>query len=390
MSAPRRGFEEHEFLTRLQKAQMAMAKADLDALLLTTHPDIFYFTGFLTRFWESPTRPWYLVVPQSGAPVAVIPSIGAPLMQKTWIEDIRTWQAPDLQDDGVTLLAQTLNAIVGPKGRVGVPDGIETHLRMPLADFNRLKSFAAMPSFSSDQEIMRALRMVKSEAEIAKIAHACAIAGRAFSRVKEIAAIGEPLDRIFRRFQMICLEEGADWVSYLAGGAGAFGYLDVISPAPSTPLQQGDILMLDTGLVWDGYFCDYDRNFALGAPMLFASDVHRRLIDATNAGFEAIKPGRRACDIFHAMDRVLTNGRGKMENGRLGHGLGITLTEWPSLIPSDQTILQAGMVLTLEPSLATKDGSMMVHEENIVVTDQGARYLSQPAHHELPILESDT
>ena len=71
---------------------------------------------------------------------------------------------------------------------------------------------------------------------------------------------------MFRRFQVLCLEAGADWVPYLAGGADTEGYDDVISPAKEAPLKRGDLLMLDTGLVWDGYFCDYDRNWSIGAP----------------------------------------------------------------------------------------------------------------------------
>ena len=105
-----RGFPEAEFRARTARAQAAMAVADLSALLLTTEADLRYFSGFLTRFWESPTRPWFLVVPAQGDPVAVIPSIGAALMADTWIREISTWRSPDYEDDGVTLLARTLTA----------------------------------------------------------------------------------------------------------------------------------------------------------------------------------------------------------------------------------------------------------------------------------------
>lgn len=377
-STPRRGFGEDEFRARVAKAQSLMGQAGIDALLLTTHPDIFYFTGFLTRFWESPTRPWFVVVPQSGDPVAVIPAIGQPLMATTWVRDIRTWPAPVPDDDGVTLLADTLRELIGT-GRVGIPDGHESHVRMPLADFERLKSVFSDITIVGDGGVVRALRLIKSQAEIEKISQACAIAGRAFSRLSEIARVGVPIDAVFRQFQMLCLEEGADWVPYLAGGAGAEGYRDVISPASSRPLDDGDVLMLDTGLVCDGYFCDFDRNFAIGRPSDAAMDAGAKLNEATAAGFEAARPGVRASDLFAAMDTVLTGGAALADNGRLGHGLGIQLTEWPSLIPSDDTVLQAGMVLTLEPGIATRDGAMLVHEENIVVTESGARYLSDPA-----------
>jgi len=378
-------FVPSEFEARLEKAQAKMADAGLDALLVTTHPDVFYFTGFLTRFWESPTRPWFVILPQSGKPVAVIPGIGAALMAKTWVKDIRTWTSPNLKDDGVSLLADTLQEIIGT-GKVGIPNGHETHLRMPIAEFEKLKSTASGITILGDCGIVRALRMVKSTAEIAKIKTACDIAGRAFSRVGEIAKPGTTRAEVFRQFQMLCLDEGADWVPYLAGGSGPHGYDDVISPADETPLNKGDILMLDTGLVHQGYFCDYDRNFAIGEISNENASAHAKLIDATQAGFEAIKPGRTASDLFHAMDKVLTGGAGRNDNGRLGHGLGINLTEWPSLIPDDHTVLEAGMVLTLEPGIETMAPNMLVHEENVVVTENGAEHLSTPYPHEMIIL----
>lgn len=376
-----RGFAASEFAGRTARAQALMAQDDIAALLLTTEAQVRYFTGFLTRFWESPTRPWFVVVPASGKPIAVIPAIGSALMAQTWISDIRTWSSPDLTDDGTGLLIETLHEVAAG-GRIAVPDGHETHVRMPLADFRRL---SAACNLTSDKGIVRRLRMVKSEAEIAKVAAACAIAGRAFARVPEIAAEGVALDTVFRQFQMLCLQEGADWVPYLAGGAGQGGYGDVISPATAAPLARGDVLMLDTGLVHDGYFCDFDRNWSVGPPSRATQDAHARLCDATEAAYTAARPGVTAADLFHAMDRVLSQGSGPTDGGRLGHGVGMSLTEWPSLIPSDHTVIEAGMILTLEPGLAIGD-RIMVHEENIVITQDGARYLSPHDPARIPVL----
>jgi len=374
-----RGFDPSEFQNRLDRAQSLMAGAGLDALVLTTETDVRYFTGFLTRFWESPTRPWFLVVPQTGMPVAVIPSIGAALMRKTWITDIRTWSAPDLTDDGVTLLADTIRQVVGAGARIGVPDGHGTHLRMPLQDYQRVQDLLPQATFTSDQRIIETLRRIKSGAELAKIERACTIAGRAFDRVGEIAGAGVPLDRVFRDFQSLCLAEGADWVPYLAGGTGPLGYDDVISPAAPEPLQQGRVLMLDTGLVWDGYFCDFDRNYAIGPVSDEVHSAYAKLIEATQAGQEAAVIGATATDIYHAMDRVLTGGLGGGDAGRLGHGLGMQLTEWPSFIATDPTEIVAGMVITLEPGITMSDGSVLVHEDDFVITEQGARQLTPRA-----------
>ena len=376
---PERGFDVEEFKSRVARAQARMAELGFDGLLVMTEPEIYYFTGFLTRFWQSPTRPWFVFVPASGAPVAVIPQIGVPLMAETWITDIRTWASPDLQDDGVSLLVATLAEFTVADGRIATPMGHETHLRMPLSDLPRLQKLLSPREIVPDVGLVRSLRMVKSEAEVAKIQTACRIAGRAFERLPNVATPGMPLADVFRRFQMLCLEESADWVGYLAGGAGQGGYADVIRPASDQPLSDGDVLMLDTGVVWDGYYCDFDRNFAVGAVSPETEAAHARLIEATAAGFEAARPGVRASDVFAAMDDVLTGGAAPDGGGRLGHGLGMQLTEWPSLMPGDDTILEAGMVLTLEPWVDTGAGRMLVHEENILVTAAGAEWLTRPS-----------
>jgi len=379
-------FDTSEYRTRLHAAQTEMARTGLAALLLTTEPDIRYFTGFLTRFWESPTRPWFLLVPASGDPVAVIPSIGAHLMGQSWISDIRTWAAPNYDDDGVSLLAEACAEFAAPASKIGVPSGLETHLRMPLASWQQLCASLPNHHFTQDSGIMQRLRAVKSEAEIEAIRATCAIATRAFSRVPEIAGAGVPLSDVFRRFQILCLEEGADWVAYLAGGAGQGGYGDVISPASDQPLARGDVMMLDTGLVRNGYFCDFDRNFSIGPPRPGTQTAHAILIEATQAGFEAARIGATPADLFHTMDRVLTGGQSGAEAGRFGHGLGMQLTEGVSLIPDDHTELQAGMVLTLEPSITLSQGQIMVHEENIVIRESGAEWLSQPAKAEMIVI----
>ncbi|MCR9125038.1 MAG: Xaa-Pro peptidase family protein [Rhodobacteraceae bacterium] len=384
--SPARGFPRSEYRDRTARAQAMMAEAGLDALLLTTEPEVRYFTGFLTRFWESPTRPWFVIVPAQGDPVAVIPSIGAALMGQTWVQDIRCWRAPDYTDDGIGLLAAALCEFSGLNGAIGVPSGLETHVRMPLDSWNRLPALLGGRRLTGDAGITRNLRMVKSAAEIERIADSCGVADRAFARVGEIAAPGVPLSTVFRRFQMLCLDEGADAVPYLAGAAAQGGYSDVISPASDRALAPGDVLMLDTGLMRDGYFCDFDRNFAVAHVAQDVAKAHARLIDATQAAFDIARPGALASDLFHAMDRIVTGGAGGSDAGRLGHGLGMQLTEPPSLIPQDMTVLQPGMVLTLEPGIDLGQGRILVHEENVVIEAEGARWLSQPRGREMEIV----
>ncbi|MDX1688730.1 MAG: Xaa-Pro peptidase family protein [Candidatus Promineifilaceae bacterium] len=387
-SLPPRGFAAGEFERRLYRAQRLISDEGIGALLLTTEPDVRYFSGFLTQFWQSPTRPWFLVVPWQGKPIAVIPEIGAAAMAGTWIDDVRTWPAPSPLDDGVSLLAQTLTEVAGATGRVALPLGPETHLRMPLTDFGALRRRCPGAEFVDATSIVRALRLIKSEAEIEKIAHICDLVSEAFVALPDLIAVGDTERDVFRAFKIDVLRRGADDVPYLVGGAGQGGYEEIISPPSGRRLQTGDLLMLDTGSVFDGYFCDFDRNYAAGRPSDAVRRTYDRLYSATEAGLRAARPGATCADLFAALRQALgEDDSSGSSTGRLGHGLGMQLTEWPSLMPADRTVLRPGMVITLEPAITMASGRMMVHEEDVVIREDGAQLLTRRAPPDLPVIE---
>jgi len=386
-SAPPRGFPEAEYAARVARAQRLMAQQGLAGLLLMSEAELRYFSGFHTLFWQSPTRPWFLFLPAEGKPIAVIPEIGAALMRQTWLDDIRTWSAPAPKDDGLSLLTDLLQPLAQAGARIGVLKGPETQLRMPLADYERLISGLPGLHIADATPLIRALRMVKSAAEIDKLRYICQLGSNTFAKLPEIAKAGMPLEEVFRSFRRAALLEGADDVPYLVGGADQGGYHDVISPPSRRPLQKGDILMLDTGATWDGYFCDFDRNVAIGR----ADDLSRRAYDvlwrATEAGIAAAKPGTTCRELYRTMQAVIAEMDGQSGDvGRLGHGLGMQLTEWPSHAAFDDTVITENMVLTIEPSLGYADGRIMVHEEDIVVRGDGAELLTTRAPRELPVI----
>ena len=371
-------FPASEFEGRAARAQELMQKQGLDALFLMSEPEVRYFTGFRTLFWQSPTRPWFVIVPAEGKPIAIVPEIGAALMQRSWLDDIRTWSSPHEDDDGISLL----KAALGGYATVGMMMGRESQLRMPLADFQNLRLDLSTTRFVDSSALIAALRFVKSEAEINIIRKICTIASNAFDQAPDLFQEGQSLAQAFRLFKMVLLKQGADDVPYLVGGAGQGGYEDVISPPGETPLQKGDVLMLDTGSTLNGYFCDFDRNFSFGEPSDAVKHAHETLWLATEAGMQAARPGATCADIFHAMQKVIGQEGGNV--GRLGHGLGLQLTETPSIIKWDKTVMQEGAVMTLEPSIAIEGGRMLVHEENIVIRDGTPELLTKRAAREMP------
>ncbi len=388
-----RGFTEAEYQARTERCQAMMADQGMTALLVCTEPEVRYFTGFHTPFWQSPTRPWFVVVPAAGKPIAVIPSIGGPSMSDTWIDDIRTWSSPQPEDDGISLLTEclreTVSAAGGQHGQpIGLPMGPETHVRMPLNDLDKLRAdISDFASFVDATDIIVSLRMVKSPAEIAKHRHICGIVSNAFDRMGDILSVGMTERQAFAAFRGEILAQGADDVPYLVGATGPGGVDDIIRQPTDRVIEPGDMLIFDTGSVVDGYFSDFDRNYAFGHADQGAKDAYRAVWEATEAGLEAAKPGATTTDVFQAMNAVLkANGSLGNDVGRMGHGLGMQVTEWPSHTATDETVIHENMVLTLEPGLVWAPGKAMVHEENIVVTGNGAELLSRRAAPELPII----
>ena len=391
---PKRGFKRSEYVNRVKKVQKILLEKRLEALLISTEADIRYFTGFMTQFWQSPTRPWFIIILPEGSPIAVIPSIGVPLMETCYVGKIYSWSSPQKDDDGIGLLLKVLQELLhGKRANIGLLMGRETSFRAPLKDIlNLIAPENKLKIFDITHEIQR-VRMIKSKSEFEKLKFVCSLVSEVFEDLPNWRLDGTPLLELFRTFKINALNAGVDDISYLVGASGKGGYFDIIAPPTASKLKKGDIFMLDTGCVWDGYFSDFDRNFALGYASDEAIEAHEKLIDATDAAVQSIRPGvTRSKDLFHTMNQVLYPSRNpsdlKLDDvGRLGHGLGIQLTEPPSHTSWDKTIIMPGMALTIEPSIVYgKQNHLMVTEENIFVTEKGFKYLSKPRRRKLKIV----
>ena len=381
-----KAFEFSEFEQRAARAQQRMRAHRLDALLLTNPPNFRYFSGFDSQFWESPTRPWFLIVPADGRCILVIPEIGAPALAQSWIEDIRCWPAPRPADDGVSLLTDALRSLPKRFGRIGLEMGRESVVRMPLKDLLDIRERLTGTELVDGSPCIWEVRRIKSPAEIGYIRESCQLVSHAFEALPSLLASGRSEAEVCRDLTIDVLKRGAHAVPFLAAASGPGGYAQIITRPTERQLRDGDVLIIDVGATVNGYFCDFDRNYGFGT----LSDGARRAQDAvwqaTEAGIAAAVPGATAADLWATMVKVLERaGSTKNNVGRLGHGLGLQLTEPPSNMADDRTTLEAGMVMTIEPGMEYEDGKMIVHEENIVITEAGAELLTRRAPREMPV-----
>ncbi len=385
---PSRGFDISEYENRLDNIQRLMQSQKMDAILLTTQVDIEYYTGFKTQFFQSPTRPWYVVIPSDNKPKAIIPTIGESGMRKTWLDDIQTWTSPNPKDDGISLLLATIKSLTSKYKCLGVPKSQESTLRMPLDDYEVLINSLSGIEIKDANKILRQVRLVKSSAEIDKIKHICQLTSQGFKDLNHLLKAGESEQENCKRFKQHLLSLGVDETPYMVAGSGKDGYGSIIMGPGDKIIEEGDLFIIDTGSVFDSYFCDFDRNFAFGYICDEAREAYEVVFKATDAGFRASQVGNTTSDVYHAMNNVMQKG-GALGNsvGRLGHGLGLQLTEWPSNTATDNTTLKPGVILTLEPGMAYLPGKEMVHEENIVITENGPEWLTKRASEELPIIQ---
>ena len=384
---PERGFAKEEFEQRLIRAQKIMKSYKLDGLLLTSPQNIRYFTGYDSQFWESPTRPWFVVVPASGKPIGIVPEIGESEFKKTWLDDIKSWPSPRPDDEGISLVKSTLDDLQKIYGQIGAEFGKEMAIRMPVRDLLKLKEIIKTNIVDGSDAIWD-MRMIKTNNEIERIKFICSIASDAYNSLPAKLAIGDTERAAVNKLKIDILNRGADNVPFMPGISGPGGVSQIVCGPSDRILENGDILFIDTGSTFDGYFCDFDRNFAFGSVSSDVERVNEVLWQATEAGIKAAVPGATTLDVFNAMNKIIEDGGAIGNNvGRLGHGLGLQLTEPPSHRPEEKTIIKENMVLTIEPGMEYEKDKMLVHEENIVIHKDSAELITKRAPREIPIIK---
>ena len=143
-------------------------------------------------------------------------------------------------------------------------------------------------------------------------------------------------------------------------------------------IEHGDAGLLDISPRLNGYWADCANPVVFGGS---ATSEHRRYVDAAKAAFDAalaaLRPGRRCCDIHAAASATLERHGFAVEH-YTGHQIGVGPNDPPRLVPYDETVLQAGMVLAIEPGVyAGREAPFGARAERMVLlTDDGPEILT--------------
>ncbi len=380
-------FPKEEYLKRLDNIHKKLENENIDAIVITSPANFRYFSGLDSNFWESPTRPWFLIISKNGKIKALVPSIGLSAIESTFIKDIEVWQSPNPKDEGTSLLKKIIKTF--PKNsNIGFELGMETYLRMSIKEFLKIKKDLQEYNFIDSTNIVWSLRKIKSDLEIKNIEKVCSITSKVFNNLINKISLGMSEREIATIFKKDLINNGVDYIMYLSCASGINGYNQIICNPSEKKIGDGDILIIDTGSTLNGYYCDFDRNFGFGNINQKSLDAYNKLWNATEKTLEIIKPGISCKEVYESLSKNLFSNNVKSSVGRMGHGFGLQLTEPPSIMIDDNTILEKNMILALEPSIEIENDLMLVHEENILITQNGNRLLSSRTPKELPVINA--
>jgi len=143
-------------------------------------------------------------------------------------------------------------------------------------------------------------------------------------------------------------------------------------------ISSGDLVLIDFGATFEGYSADITRVAVAGEPTDRQLEIHRLVLDAHDAAIEAARPGVTAGAVDRAAREVIeAAGMGEHFFHRVGHGLGLEVHEDPSLDPGSQTVLEAGMVFTVEPGVYVPGWGGIRIEDDVVIEQDGCRLLTK-------------
>jgi Xaa-Pro aminopeptidase len=234
------------------------------------------------------------------------------------------------------------------------------------------------PDVVAAEPIIERLRCVKDEAELARIEMAADIADVALAQVKERLEeeMREVDFAIELDFEM--RRRGADDVSFpTIVGSGPNGAHPHAVPSDRA-MQSGEAIVVDFGAAVDGYRSDMTRTLSLGGLSPEFADVVDAVMLSQRAGVRALRAGAEAAEADRACRESLEEaGYGDRFVHGTGHGVGLEIHEAPAVSSTSTDILQAGVVVTIEPGVYLTGAGGVRIEDTLVVTETGARALTK-------------
>jgi Xaa-Pro aminopeptidase len=317
-----------------------------------------------------------VIVTRDSKPILIVQGAFADLARKICpVGEVLSYSLPA---SPVNTAAEVFQRLRLGKARVASELGYEQRMGVSYLEFTRLRELLPRCKFEDGSDVIWALRMVKSRYEVSCMKKACEVTGRAYKETFESARVGMTERDVISILKLAMIRNGAERIGFVAINSGPHNYgLSSAQPGEHR-LEKKRVLWIDSGCLVDGYWSDFDRMASIGPATpdqvkyhRIVSRITKEALDSTREGVHASEIALACADKFKEQSVNL-----KLKSGRIGHGMGLLLTEPPHISSYDNTRLETGMTLTLEPTLLNAHGPFQL-EQDFLIRSDGIEILSK-------------
>lgn len=256
-----------------------------------------------------------------------------------------------------------------------------------VAEMETLRGLAPSINWKGGTERVERLRMVKDASEVERIREAITVAERAFAAFRSLLAATDREKDLADAMEHYVRRAGGEATSFPP--IVAVGERAALPHAPPTErtVGSGELLLVDWGSSYRGYKSDLTRvldtrtnspfsaGAARGASKL--EEIYALVLRAQQAALDAVRPGVQAQAVdAAARGAIAAAGYGEYFDHGLGHGLGLQIHEGPAVRPKSETVLEVGMVFTIEPGVYLPGWGGVRIEDDVLVTPEGCEVLT--------------
>lgn len=226
--------------------------------------------------------------------------------------------------------------------------------------------------------VLEELRLKKNQKELELIRNAISIADEAFEHILPFLKPGVKELDISLELEFFMRKKGASGIAFdiivASGERSALPH----GVASTKAIQSGDFVTMDFGAVVEGYHSDITRTVVIDKADEKQKNIYEIVLEAQKLAIEGVRPGQAAESVDKiARDYIDSMGYGKNFGHGLGHGVGLQIHEGPRLGPGSSIVLEAGMVVTIEPGIYIPHWGGVRIEDMVLVTTEGYEILTQ-------------
>ena len=354
------------YAARLEQLKVKMREKGFQGAILFPSPNLYYMTGFHTFPGE---RLLLAIIPLNGEPFFIAPKLfEGQIRQESYYQEIITWTD---EENAYDRLKNVMEAKELLKGKFAVDD--TTWASQLLCMMVRLPQIQFVPL----GDLLVKFRLLKSVAEVDNIRKAGLIVDEVVEVIRQMLKPGMTEIEIAATMEYEMRKRGSEGPSFeTIVGSGPNSALPHHN-AGLRKVQAGEFVVLDFGATYNGYCSDTTRTLAVGEPSAKMREVYNIVKEAQQRGVNAVRAGIKASEIDDIVRQYITeHGYGEYFTHRTGHGLGLEVHEEPYISGISQTILQPGMVFSIEPGVYIEGEFGVRIEDIVVVTEDGCEHMN--------------